>query len=71
MFVVCIEHIEDAIDEFLVEYEESPDIHQIEDIKQIYFKVPDKCQFCNEKPEFLVIQGEKIDEHNNYISWED
>lgn len=71
MFVVCKEHIEDAIDEFLVDYEESPDIFTLEYIKQIDFKIPETCHFCEKKPRFLVIQGEKIDEHNNYISGED
>lgn len=52
MFVVCKEHIEDAIDEFLVDYEESPDIFTLEYIKQIDFKIPETCHFCEKNLDF-------------------
>lgn len=55
VYVVCMEHIEDAIDEFVVEYEQSPDIHELEKVSFTDWKSPSKCEFCDKKPRFLVV----------------
>lgn len=55
MYVVCMEHIEDAIDEFIVEYEQSPDIHELKKISFTEWESPNKCDFCDAKPRFLVV----------------
>lgn len=55
MYVVCMEHIEDAIDEFVVEYEQSPDVHELEKISFTDWTSPEKCEFCDKKPRFLVV----------------
>ncbi len=55
VYVVCMEHIEDAIDEFVVEFEQSPDIYELGKISFTDWESPDKCEFCEKKPRFLVV----------------
>ena len=60
MYVVCMEHIEDGIDEFVVKYEQAPDVYELEKIDLTQVRNTDKCAFCEEKPRFLVRQGGEI-----------
>ena len=55
MYVVCMEHIEDAIDEFVVEYEQSPDIHALDKVSFTDWTSPEKCEFCDKNHRFLVV----------------
>lgn len=55
MFVVCNEHLERALDAFVEEYGASPDVHRLKDLSFTAWTAPEKCQFCDERPVFLVI----------------
>ena len=55
MFVVCKEHLELAIDRFVDEFEDAPDLI---DLKQVHFSAwqpPETCEDCKEPARFLVI----------------
>lgn len=57
MYIVCKDHLEEAIDKFLEEYayEDAPDIV---DLKTTSFKnwdPPATCQQCNKPGEYLVV----------------
>ena len=55
MFVVCMEHLERALEEFVVDYEQSPDIYELEKVSFTDWQSPHKCDFCDEIPRFLVL----------------
>lgn len=55
MFVVCSEHIERAIDEFVEMYEASPDIYLLKDISFTAWSAPACCDFCQDMPHYLVV----------------
>jgi CxxH/CxxC protein (TIGR04129 family) len=55
MYVVCIEHIELAIDRFVDEYEEAPDLIDLEKVKFKSWEPPACCEECNEAARFLVV----------------
>lgn len=55
MFVVCGDHLEDAIDEFLEAYGEAPDVYQLAATSFTAWTPPAKCQFCEDGPVYLVV----------------
>lgn len=55
MFVVCKEHLELAIDQFVDEYEDAPDIYKLEEVRFTAWENPAKCEYCSEYPIFLVV----------------
>lgn len=55
MFVCCKEHLELAIDYFVDEYEDAPDIYKLDEIRFTAWESPAKCEFCDQHPVFLVI----------------
>lgn len=55
MFIVCSEHLEQAIDEFVEAYEASPDIHLLSDIAFKEWTAPHSCEFCSQPPKYLVV----------------
>ncbi|MEX2104490.1 MAG: CxxH/CxxC protein [Bacilli bacterium] len=55
MFVVCSEHVELAIDQFVDEYEDAPDIHLLEDTRFTAWTSPATCEFCGQVPKYLVV----------------
>lgn len=55
MFVVCKAHIERAIDQFVDEYEEAPDIYELKNVRFSAWEPPATCEHCGEKPEVLVV----------------
>jgi len=55
MFVCCREHIEIAIDEFVDEYEDAPDLYKLAETSFTAWTVPARCDFCDEAPVFLVV----------------
>ncbi|MBP1932302.1 CxxH/CxxC protein (TIGR04129 family) [Ammoniphilus resinae] len=55
MFVCCREHIEIAIDEFVDEYEDAPDLYKLAETSFTAWTVPARCDFCEEEPIFLVV----------------
>ncbi|AFS79819.1 CxxH/CxxC protein, BA_5709 family [Gottschalkia acidurici 9a] len=55
MYVVCNEHLEDALDEFVDDYEQSPDIYELDKVSFTDWSSPHKCDYCNDPPRFLVV----------------
>lgn len=55
MHVVCKEHLELAIDMFVDEYEEAPDIVDLEEVKFTAWEPPAHCERCAERGRFLVV----------------
>ena len=55
MYVCCKEHVELAIDHFVDDYEDAPDIYKLEEINFTNWRAPGACEFCSQHPEFLVL----------------
>jgi CxxH/CxxC protein (TIGR04129 family) len=55
MYVVCKDHLEIAIDEFVDEYEEAPDIVDLEKVQFPRWEPPEHCEHCKEDARFLVV----------------
>jgi CxxH/CxxC protein (TIGR04129 family) len=55
MYVVCKEHLELAIDQFVDEYEDAPDIVDLEAVHFSAWERPDHCERCAEQARFLVV----------------
>ena len=55
MYVVCNEHLEDAIEEFVEVYEQSPDIYELEKVSFTDWASPHSCNFCEKMPKYLVL----------------
>ncbi|GAA0378304.1 CxxH/CxxC protein [Bacillus horti] len=55
MYVCCEEHLELAIDHFVDEYEDAPDVYRLDEITFKAWEAPPTCDFCSEAPVFLVI----------------
>jgi CxxH/CxxC protein (TIGR04129 family) len=55
MFVVCKDHLELAIDQFVDEYEDAPDIVDLEVVKFSKWEPPAHCERCAEPARFLVV----------------
>ncbi len=57
MYVVCKDHVEIAIDRFVDEYEEAPDIVDLRDVTFRAWKPPVRCEErdCSCEGRFLVV----------------
>lgn len=55
MYCVCNEHLSRAIDIFVEEYEEAPDVYQLEQLTCTEWQSPDTCEFCQDKPVYLIV----------------
>ncbi|MBP1994641.1 CxxH/CxxC protein [Paenibacillus eucommiae] len=55
MYVVCKEHLEIGIDQFVDEYEEAPDIIDLEEAHFAKWDPPRTCEHCDAEPRFLVV----------------
>ncbi len=55
MFVVCRNHVEQAIDEFIDMHETPPDVYRLDSVSFTDWTVPKQCDRCGEAPEFLVV----------------
>lgn len=55
MYVVCKEHLEQAIDEFIELYESPPDLYLLEQIHFSDWVAPKCCDFCSGAPIYLVV----------------
>jgi CxxH/CxxC protein (TIGR04129 family) len=55
VFVVCAEHLEEAMDRFVEEYDAPPDIHLLSEISFTAWTAPSVCEYCKEAPKYLVI----------------
>ncbi|AZK45627.1 MULTISPECIES: CxxH/CxxC protein [Paenibacillus] len=55
MYVVCKDHVELAIDMFVDEFEEAPDIVDLDQTKFIEWDPPVTCEECEQRAKFLII----------------
>ncbi len=55
MYVVCVEHIDQAIDDFVEVYESPPDIYLLEELSFTAWTAPATCDLCQRKPIYLVV----------------
>ncbi|CAJ1317312.1 CxxH/CxxC protein [Paenibacillus sp. PK4536] len=55
MYVVCKEHIEKALEEFVDELEEAPDVVDLKETEFSDWDPPAKCSYCEQHAEFLVV----------------
>jgi len=55
LYVVCPEHLDEAIDAFVEEYGTSPDVYLLEKTNFTDWTPPENCQYCGQGPVYLVI----------------
>ena len=55
MYVVCSEHLEDAIEDFVEIYEQPPDIYELEKVSFTDWTSPHRCNYCDRLPKYLVV----------------
>jgi CxxH/CxxC protein (TIGR04129 family) len=55
MHVVCKEHLEIGIDQFVDEYEEAPDIVDLQKVRFAKWEPPAHCEHCEAAAQFLVV----------------
>lgn len=55
MYVVCNEHLEDAIEEFVETFEQPPDIYELEEVSFTDWASPHNCHYCERPPKYLVL----------------
>jgi len=55
MYVVCGEHLEEAIEDFVDVYEQPPDIYELEKVSFTDWLTPNNCHRCDKTPKYLVV----------------
>ncbi|MFC5406670.1 MULTISPECIES: CxxH/CxxC protein [Cohnella] len=55
MYCVCREHVELAIDKFVDEYEDAPDLVNLQTTTFSAWHPPEHCEWCGNKVEILVV----------------
>jgi len=55
MYCVCREHIEKALDRFVDEYEDAPDLVDLKETAFADWQPPKTCDFCGEAAAVLVV----------------
>ncbi|WDH82664.1 CxxH/CxxC protein [Paenibacillus urinalis] len=55
MYTVCKSHVEHAIDLFVDEFEDAPDIVDLKETEFSDWDPPVKCSECDNNAEFLVV----------------
>lgn len=55
MYVVCDEHLERALDEFVEIYEMPPDLYELDEVSTTDWAAPSHCTFCSKAPRYLVV----------------
>ncbi|WCF08327.1 CxxH/CxxC protein [Paenibacillus thiaminolyticus] len=56
MYVVCKEHVELAIDKFVDEYEDAPDLVDLDEVEFSDWEKPIKCCMnCDQDAKFLIV----------------
>jgi CxxH/CxxC protein (TIGR04129 family) len=55
MLVVCKDHLELALEIFVDEYEEAPDVYALAATSFKAWAPPDHCDRCQQAPVYLVI----------------
>ncbi len=55
MYVVCSEHLDIAIDEFIDIYLQPPDVYRLDKVSFTDWTSPSKCDLCDKAPKYLVV----------------
>jgi len=55
VYICCKEHLELAIDHFVDNYEDAPDVYNLDDVTFTAWKAPNCCEFCQNESQFLVL----------------
>jgi len=55
MYVVCEEHLELAIDRFVDEYEDAPDVVDLTSTTFSAWEAPETCEQCGRPAHYLVV----------------
>ncbi len=55
MYCVCREHVELAIDKFVDEYEDAPDLVNLQTTTFSAWTAPEHCEWCGNPAEILVV----------------
>ena len=55
MYIVCAEHLELAIDRFVDEYEDAPDVVDLRETRFSNWEPPKHCDECGNECRFLVV----------------
>jgi len=55
MYCVCKEHVELAIDKFVDDYEDAPDIVDLGTTEFTDWTSPESCDMCDAAAKFLVV----------------
>lgn len=55
MYVCCLEHLEHALDRFVDEYEQPPDVYRLDEVSFTAWTNPARCDFCDKPPVYLVV----------------
>jgi CxxH/CxxC protein (TIGR04129 family) len=55
MHIVCKDHLELAIDRFVDEYEDAPDVVDLREVRFSAWEPPAHCQECQQDSRFLVV----------------
>lgn len=55
MYCVCREHVELAIDKFVDEYEDAPDLIHLQSTTFSAWTPPARCEWCEGAAEILVV----------------
>jgi CxxH/CxxC protein (TIGR04129 family) len=55
MFVVCDEHLDEVVDDFVEEFGEPPDLYSLEVTTFTQWAAPQTCQLCDRAPRYLVV----------------
>jgi len=55
MYVVCPEHLSEAIDDFVEVYEQPPDLYELDKVSFTDWTSPHVCDFCELSPKYLVV----------------
>lgn len=55
MYIVCEEHVDWALDDFVDEYEDAPDVVDLEKVQFSDWQPPAHCSECERKPRYLIV----------------
>ncbi|RUS48823.1 CxxH/CxxC protein [Cohnella sp. AR92] len=55
MYCVCKEHVELAIDKFVDEYEDAPDLVNLGEATFTAWEAPKRCEWCDGPAEILIV----------------
>ncbi|UOF91707.1 CxxH/CxxC protein [Fodinisporobacter ferrooxydans] len=53
--VVCSNHLELGIEDFVNELEQPPDLYRLDSVSFTSWQPPDTCRYCADQPVFLVV----------------